>query len=1074
MAVGAGTARLLVLGILLSSSALDAQEPRSAAPGLDPDLALTQYVLESWTEDDGLPHNAVMAVVQTRDGYIWLGTLGGLVRFDGVRFTVFDRSNTPDMASEFVRALAESSDGALWAGLDRGGLLRIMDGRIEAIPGDDRLASGPVDILHDDGRDGVFAGTGSGLRHVTPAGVDPLPPDWAQVPIVGVDVDSDGVVWMTSIPAGLLTFRDGTFARFPEAAGLPQALHSVLIDRAGTIWIGGQHGELIRIDGADVSWHRDGRDDRRAIMSLLEDRSGTLWVATNGDGLLRFAEGEFSALTPADGLGDERTRQLLQDAEGSLWFGSYGGGLQRLREAPITTFPMESESQETWSLTQDTSGRIWAATETLHYRSGPSFSLADTGRPLPLLRSILARGDGSLWALPLKGGLIRLEDGRAEDVPVPEEHAWSDGHGLLEDSRGALWIGTGSGVRILEDGEWNALTVDHGLPHPHWVDYLFEDDLGRVWVATTGGLARVVNGAVEKVWDGFWARTVFQSEDGVIWAGTAGEGLIRLSRQDEMTVVAKTNGLFDNYVWAIVGGSDGRLWMCSDRGIFAAPLDQLNAFANGESALITSQSFGIRDGLKDLECNGGQVPSAVRTRNGSIWFPTHAGVARVRPSHVRPNPLPPPVYVEEVRGGERRIGRPTHVVVEPDERDLEFHFTGLSFLDPTEVKFRYRLLGHDPDWQELEGRRWVRYNRVEPGDYEFQVFAANSDGLWNEQPARVTVSVLPMFYETWWFAAVLVLLGLTLVAGLHLLRTAGLRAKGQQLEAMVSSRTRALEYAKDQALTANRAKDRFLARMSHELRTPLNAIIGFAEVLEDQTFGKMNEIQARYVSNVLTGGHHLLNLINDLLDLSKIDEGMLRLSVSTFDPREVVTGLEPSIRELAKGRGVRVVIEHPERGFQLTADRLRLTQILLNLISNGVKFAQEGGRVTLRYGLRPSERDHGVGDRVWFSVQDDGMGVTAEDRERIFRPFEQADSPAGAPQGTGLGLPLSRSLAEQHGGRVWVESDGPGRGSTFWVELDRVTDPEAQWPVGRPKGNGIGPFRSSVTREAETSEPGVG
>jgi signal transduction histidine kinase/DNA-binding response OmpR family regulator len=395
------------------------------------------------------------------------------------------------------------------------------------------------------------------------------------------------------------------------------------------------------------------------------------------------------------------------------------------------------------------------------------------------------------------------------------------------------------------------------------------------------------------------------------------------------------------------------------------------------------------------------------------------------------DPAPPPVRVEEVMADGRGVVREAHPVLPPGVERLEFNYSAASFESPDRLRFRYRLEGYDTGWIEAGSRRSAAYTRIPPGSYTFHVTAASASGVWNEAGASFPFRLRPWFWQTDWFRALVVLAAAAGAAGVYRWRVRRLHDRERELVALVDERTRGLRQEKERAETANRAKSVFLANMSHELRTPLNGILGFAQLMARR--GSRDSEDRQSLATILRSGEHLLGLINDVLSLSKIEAGRATLVAAPFDPAALLRSLHEMLRLRAEAKGLAFSLD-ADGSFPraVVGDAGRLTQILINVLGNAIKFTDLGHvRWRARY----------AAGRATFEIEDTGPGISAAEQRELFEPFAQAEAGRRAKEGTGLGLALSRQLAQQMGGDVTLASE-PGRGSTFRLELPLPEAPE--------------------------------
>ncbi len=1074
----------------------------SSVRALDPAKTLTQYAHDSWTTQTGLPQNSVWAVAETRDGYLWIGTQEGLVRFDGLRFTVFDRENTPELKSSEVTALAEGKEGILWVGtrgagvlqysaghfraftvqegladntvlslfadsgggiwvITEGGLSSIRDGHAVSYPRVAGLTGNQVRSLVEDGKGRVWAGTARGLRAMKdgrPLDLA-LPGGLCDANILALSRDTAGGFWVVS-DEGIGRWNGTALdcvLREPLGA---LSVKSCLADRSGALWIASQKG-LLRYAGGKLRHFsaKEGipNDD---IRILLEDRQGNLWIGTLGGGLLRYTAGGFSGLNSAEGFLGDQVEVLYEDREGSLWVGTDDGGLHRLKDGKFKVIgkPEGLSHDLIWSIYEDRQGAVWLGTDNgLNRLSGgkiTSYSKKD-GLSNTIVQGFCEDAAGDLWVGTWGGGVHRMHQGKF--VPFPRQKEISSDYvgALLADRAGNLWIATnGNGLRCLNGDVLTTYTTQDGLLH-NKVRVLREDRSGALWIGTDGGLNLFKEGKFKAYTpkDGLPNRQIFEIfEDagGMLWLGVVNGGLSRFDGKNFSNYSSK-DGLFSDGIFGIQEDGQGNLWMTSNKGLFRVSKQQIQEFDAGRRERLECVSYGLADGMRSFECDGSTQPCTWKTRDGSLWFATTRGAVILRPGPIPRNTVPPPVVIESVFSDGKAVDLSVPAIFPAGAKEIEFRYTAPSLLSPDKVRFRYTLEGYQSQWVDVErGRdRLASFNNLGPGAYTFRVTAANSDGVWNEEGAAWRFRIHSHFYQTPWFLILAMVAAMTLVVAGYRWRMRLFARRERELALLVEERTRELEEARLQAEGSNRAKTEFLSNMSHELRTPMTAIIGFSEVLEDQFFGPLTPKQREHIGNILSSARHLLSLINDILDLAKVEAGRMELEPNQFAPQNLLISAMTMVRERAHKQGISLDLS-PGAGsdWVVEADERKIKQVLFNLLSNAVKFTPKGKSV--RIGARitaPHPRGDGK-PRLVLWVEDQGIGISPEDLPRLFKPFVQLESAYTKRfEGTGLGLALTRKLVELHGGLIRVESE-LGVGSTFTVEIP------VHLPSGWPKEDG--------------------
>ena len=745
--------------------------PRSA-DALDPARRITQYGHDVWQIEEGLPHNTVKAITQTRDGYLWLGTLEGLVRFDGVRFTVFDNGNTPALRDSSISALFEDRSGALWIGTDSGGLVRHRDGRFTAYGSGKGDTTTPVTAIVQDRSGVVWVGTQVlGVLQVKDDTLVPYPGLSSSRTVSALHVDDAGRLWVGSRSQGVTVVEGGVLRPYTKANGLiSDDVRCFGAGPDGTTWVGTEKG-LNRIGTGGV---QDSVPLDYGVRVLHRDRGGSLWIGSGEHGLARLRGGELLGFSTAQGLPSLSVRAFFEDREGSLWVGMADGGLNRFRDGHLTTIgPPEGLAAEVVvSVHADARDGLWAGTRGggLNLIRGDTITSVTTkdGLSSDSVVSLDDDAEGALWAGTIGAGLNRLRDGAVRVYRAGDGLASDNVFAILGGRDGSLWIGTrGAGLNRMTASGIAAYGKPEGLQSPFVWD-LAEDAAGTVWIASASGLYAHERGAIRQVIPDIPAHTLHVDADGVVWAGTARRGLYRW-KDGRAAAFTTRDGLLNDNVTQVLEDGRGNLWLGSNQGISRVAKRELDDVAEKRSTRITHVSYDSADGMRSRECNYG---TGTRTRDGRLWFPTIRGVVVVDPERLATNTVVPPVHLEEVvaNGHALDVSGPGEAVVPPGDGRLELRYTALSYLAPRKVRFSYRLEGFDPGWSEPGTRREATYTNLPPGRYTFRVRACNNDGLWNEAGASFALHLRPHFYQTAWFGALVAVLLGGLAWRIHLFR----------------------------------------------------------------------------------------------------------------------------------------------------------------------------------------------------------------------------------------------------------------------------------------------------------------
>jgi signal transduction histidine kinase/ligand-binding sensor domain-containing protein len=795
----------------------------------------------SWKTDDGLPDNAVTAVVQTRDGYLWVGTYGGLARFDGVHFTVFNSASTPGLQSDRVTSLFEDTQGTLWIGHERGDLTRYRDGKFESmnvhetgvrrkIPAIGADAAGDIWMLNEEGTL-VRASDGAACSLPNRDGVAEM----AQ--------GSQGRLWVTS-GGQLAAMEHGQLTRLTNpnnSNGVGYYVFGIGASRDGGLWVVSD-GQVGKWDGHALSENRGTNPCNATVVAMVETQSGTLAMGTSSDGLyLLFTNRTVLHFNHANGFPNDWIRCLYEDREGTLWVGAGSVGLIALRPGKIETLdpPDHWQDRVVLSAAATRNGALWAGTEGAGlYRFSDhewkQFNQSDGVSNL-FVWCVSEDSQGRMWAGTWGGGMY-VQQGDRFVVPPGLENINVPMPAILQTAAGVTWIGTASGLLRYENGAVRWLGEKDGLKVPD-VRTIVEDREGTLWFGMLGGgLGRLKNGRLEQFLkkDGLssdYIQCLRPGADGALWIGTYGSGLTRF-KNGHFSKITTAEGLPNNFICDLEEDRLGNFWISSHDGIFRVAEKALDDCAAGRTATVACLSYGKGDGLPTLNCSGGLQPAGGRLADGRICFPTSKGLVIVNPDETKVNELPPPVVIEGIVAGGHPLtqnpGGPTPLEIPPGRQRFEFHFTGLSFVAPEKMAFQYRLAGWEKDWVDAaNNKRTAEYSYIPPGSYTFQVRAANSDGVWNETGASLALIILPHFWQTWWFHTFVILTAVAWVAGLAwFISRRRMRLKLERIErqqALERERTRIAKDIHDH-LGANLTRISLLSQSAHgELENPTQA-----------------------------------------------------------------------------------------------------------------------------------------------------------------------------------------------------------------------------------------------------------
>lgn len=937
--------------MLGASLALGCAAPAQA---LDPGKALTQYVLDVWQIEQGLPQNSVQAIAQTRDGYLWIGTSEGLARFDGLRFTVFDKGQLP---VSNVHALREDRQGNLWIGTYGGGLSVYRDGVFKSYGRKDGLSDENVRVLFE---------------------------------------DQAGSLWIGTQAGGVMRFRGGSFSVFGTAEGLAnRTVRAICEDALGRLWVGTRGGGLSRLDGERfiaygigvgrlVPYVADAVSMRDSVLALHRGRDGALWIGTETRGLLRLAGERLTPYATRGGTAVDHVRAVVEDVDGNVWAGT-DAGLHRLRGQGATGLTARDglTNDVVLALFEDREKSLWVGTRdgltrlrdgkfvVLTRKEGLSHDFANTvyqdragvvwigtrmglnrvsdGRTIRVLTqkqglssdfvtALHEDRQGALWVGTFQGGLNRLSggvthyttrDGLANDAVTA----------IVSAREGGLWIGTHGGLSRFERGSLRSLGVKEGLASPV-VLALHEDGQGRLWIGGAPGLSVLQDGKLRD----YSAReprlrgdvaAIHEDRAGTLWFGSS-KGLVCF-RNGRFSSYGRSQGLPSAVVLQILEDARGDLWLTSPHGVFRVAKADLDAVDAGTSKLVTTRAYGRADGMKSSECSGNVQPAGFKTRDGRLWLPTVKGVAVIDPDHIKVNAEKPPVVIEDIRVDEKPIALLAGVELAAGTQKFEFHYAALSLVASDRVSYRYRLEGFDPDWIDAGARRVAYYNSIPPGAYRFRVRACNADGACNEDGAVFAFTRRARFQETWWFGGLGALALASLGFGVYRLR---LRQVKAEFDAVLAERVR-------------------IGREIHD--TLAQGFVGISAQLE--TVAKLHSVSPELARKHLDRARILVRS-----SLVEARRSVWDLRPQALERGDLASAFADIAQQLTTGTEVRVDVLGQPRRLPPHVEN-NLFRIGQEALTNAFKHAQAGA---IRVELRFDE------ETVRLAVNDDGRGFDTQ------------------------------------------------------------------------------------------------
>lgn len=1027
-----------------------------------------QSVFINYSLEDGIPQSTILSLFQDHNRNLWIGTQAGICKYNGQEFKTFDTRH--GLTDNHIASIFQDSKGRYWFGHRYKGVTLMQGKEFNKI----HFTNSRINTIKEDIVGNIWFGTLDSAIFVLPSGKEArfenfetiVTPDFSVFrsvyDLLPVDYNEIWIATENGLMSLVYSFEEKFTYKLTAVENeflSKSVIFSILKTGEDNYWFLGEdiltNLHYTEEDNYELYHYPF---DRKVKLDYLRnitlDKNGVIWGAID-HGVFKFENGIFEYITKSEGLDDPQINTVLSDVEGNIWIGGTNSGLYKYSGDKFKIFNNESGllDEIVTSVLEDSRKHIWIGTQT---------------------------------------GLFKYDGERVSSFKLPYGYSKIEISSIFEDSKGNIWIGSYSNQDLIRynpfTGNFKTYNKSNGM-RTSSVLTMGEDNIGCVWFATLGiGLSKYTypkDGYPEKFEtydesDGLasvsiWA--IHKDKDGNLWFGSDDAGL---TKYDGTTfeIFNAEHGLSNLSAGAIAHDSKNQIWIASiGGGIFKFDgkefvnyslehgLNSDNPFSiicdNKDKIWIGTNSgidrfdpeketfkhYDKEEGFLGIENNQNAV---FKGTDGNLWFGTVNGLVKFDPKKLEPNLLAPKTSIENIRlfytdfnhdqytdSIDKFSKLPVQLTLPHSKNHLTFDFCGVSLSVPGKVKYQYQLGNFDPEWNPVTKSTVATYTNIPPGEYVFKVKACNNDGIWNEEPTQLYVTILAPFWQKWWFITLIVFGVIGLIYLIFYARIKSIKIQRAKLQSLVKEKTKELLIEVDErkkatlkAEQSDRLKTAFLANMSHEIRTPVNAITGFTELLYDKDTSK--EEREVYMDYIKNGGKALLTLIDDIIDISKIEAGQLVIRYDDCSVNSLMSDLFKLFQQLKQKKGkndveLKVAEDLMHNDLVIKTDANRLKQILSNLIGNAIKFTHEG---FIEFGYTIENPG-----QIVFFVRDTGIGIAPDKQEIIFQRFRQVEeSFTKNYEGTGLGLAISKKLANLLEGEMWVESE-LGKGSTFYFSL---------------------------------------
>jgi len=1009
-----------------------------------------KFTIEQWTTDDGLPQNSINDITQSPDGFLWLATEEGIVRFDGKNFSAFNIGNTPGMGFNRVRAIAADDSGGIWIGGESGEIAYLKNNNVTDFSSQLPENFGTIygiklsptavyifignSLLKYDGKDflilfkgkdkygyirdilvldndEIIVSNSEGLLKIKSSG-EKENISKSIISDVLLPLNENEILVEYNRQLFVFSLKKKSLVKSVSEQRENSGFKKLILDKKGNKWWGSYNLGLFVIpkNSGEVRFNKP-ELIRTMILAIFEDYLGNIWIGTSTKGLFKISERFFYHVSLYNGKFNDILNQIYQRKNGDVWVASNCSGVAEIKGNDIKYY-LGGENKK-----NNHSYCIWSICET---------------------------SDNSLYLGTYRSGIFKFDQNSREKIFVKNSKS---AFSFLEDGDSLLAVGI-YGLSIIKKDKAEQFNSEV-LGEKPWLNTIVKDKNGQIWVGGKKGLYKFNGNDFEKVElsssaDNIPVRPIYFDENNRMFVGTYGYGLFVMD-SGKFYNIKKENGLFDNTVHTFFEDSHSNFWMTSNHGIFVVRKEEIISFVKNESKEINSSVFTKKFGFPNNEFNGGFQPAHQYLDDGTLLFPSIDGIVAVDVNNIDFNNNPPKIIVEKfLVDGEPHL-KDEEIIVHSGYRDIEIGFTASDLSGLGDIKFKYKIDGLDEDWSRPNSKRSILLKSVAPGNYVLKVKAKNSFSPWSKASKGLSFTVEPIFYQTLIFKILIFFLFALVVFGISYFYVKIQRRISKRLGQIVKQRTyelqaevakkenalKELKVAKEEeerqrklAEKLNKDKTEMFRIISHNLKNPIGVIRSSANLMNDGTIDQKVKNELKEI--IVNASDEALSGIEEILHHSEVEDLEFKLSLSEFEFCKLVESVIERNLNLANNKNQRIIFNgNGGNKILVAADYEKLFLAIDNFLSNGIKYSPIGEDITLK--IKPKS------DEVYLGVSDNGPGVTEEDKKNLFGKFKKLSArPTGNESSSGLGLSIAKRIIELHNGKVGVISDGKEKGAEFF------------------------------------------